>query len=269
MVVGPLEMQPEADARLELGGRSLERRVRGEVRTHLDAGRECSSARAGDGRELGADLSNAVAEGDHHVEPLSDELVEVLGAVRADVDAPPLKDPHGVGMQRLRVAPRARRFDRPGRHVLERAPRPSATGRCFPCTRTTPACGDARPGAVGPRPGQATTPDAGHRPQPAAPPGSGEIDGVVAVAAVRRTATGGHSPPSRSDASGTRPGSGARRPAGSAPAPLGRSAPVPQQPPPKRIAAKRTNDGGWSAAGRARSAAPPRTVPDRAANRSN
>ena len=37
-------------------------------------------------RELGTDLADAVAQGDHEVEALGHELVEVLGAVRADVD---------------------------------------------------------------------------------------------------------------------------------------------------------------------------------------
>ena len=37
-------------------------------------------------RELGTDLADAVAQRDHEVEPLRDELVEVLGPVRADVD---------------------------------------------------------------------------------------------------------------------------------------------------------------------------------------
>ena len=46
---------------------------------------QCTSSRVR--RELRADLADAVAQRDHHVEALRDELVEVLGAVRADVDA--------------------------------------------------------------------------------------------------------------------------------------------------------------------------------------
>ena len=64
-------------------------------------------------RELGADLPNAVAQRDHRVEPLGDELVEVLGAVGADVDAPFLQDADRVRVQRLGMAPRAGGVDRP------------------------------------------------------------------------------------------------------------------------------------------------------------
>ena len=83
-------------------GRTLERGV-GNAPVH----------ELGAGRELRADLSNAVAQRDHRVEPLGDELVDVLGAVRADVDSTLLKDADGVGMQWFRMATRARRFDRP------------------------------------------------------------------------------------------------------------------------------------------------------------
>jgi hypothetical protein len=36
--------------------------------------------------ELRADLANSVAQRDHRVEPLRAEFIDVLGAVRADVD---------------------------------------------------------------------------------------------------------------------------------------------------------------------------------------
>ena len=55
---------------------------------------QCTSSRVR--RELRADLPDAVAQRDHHVEALRDELVEVLGAVRADVDPALLHDPHRV-----------------------------------------------------------------------------------------------------------------------------------------------------------------------------
>ena len=70
-------------------------------------------------RELGADLSNAVAQRDHDVEPLGDELAEVLGAVRTDVDATLLENADGIGMQWLRMATGAGGFDRPARQVDE------------------------------------------------------------------------------------------------------------------------------------------------------
>ena len=82
------EREQEADAGLELGGGALERRVGGAVGRTLE--RRVGDApvdELGSRRELRADLANAVAQRDHRVEPLGAELVEVLGAVGADVDA--------------------------------------------------------------------------------------------------------------------------------------------------------------------------------------
>ncbi len=70
-------------------------------------------------RELRADLTNAVAQCDHRVESLGAELIEVFGAVGADVDPVRVKDPDRVGMQRLRTAAGADSLDRTRRHVLE------------------------------------------------------------------------------------------------------------------------------------------------------
>ena len=70
-------------------------------------------------RELGADLANAIAQRDHQVEGLRDELVEVLAPIAAEVDASLADHAHGVGMQRLGVAPGADCLDRPRRELLE------------------------------------------------------------------------------------------------------------------------------------------------------
>jgi hypothetical protein len=56
------------------------------------------------GRELRAHLANAIAQGDDRVEPLRDELVKVLRAVTADVDATPSEDANGIRMKRFRMA---------------------------------------------------------------------------------------------------------------------------------------------------------------------
>src|SRR5258708_39555474 len=82
------QMQKKADTRLELGRRAFESRVGGTL------GRTCE-CRVGNApvhelrvrRELAAHLADAVAQRDHQVEPPREELVEVLAAIRADVDA--------------------------------------------------------------------------------------------------------------------------------------------------------------------------------------
>src|SRR5438876_1188816 len=108
------QVKQKADARLELGGSAFESRGGG---TRARAN-ECRVGNAPVhelrvGRELGADLSDAVAQRDHEVEPHCEELVEVLGAVRADIDAPFAHDPDRVRMQRFGMAPTANGFDRP------------------------------------------------------------------------------------------------------------------------------------------------------------
>ena len=192
------QVEPEADARLELGRGAFERRVRGTVGRTLE--RRVGNApvhELGAGRELGADLSNAVAQRDHRVEPLGDELVEVLGAVRADVDA-------------TLAAGRGRRWDaaasdgcprsplRSPRPTCARAaPRRSGTARCSPCTGTTPAAGDANARSVDGSAGSRCEPQRGMQRTARGLqrlPAGGEVDGVVAVAAVRRTATRRHEP---------------------------------------------------------------------------
>ena len=228
--------------RLELGGGALERRVRRPVGRALER-------RVGDApvdelglrRELGADLADAVAQRDHHVEALRDELVEVLGAVAADVDAALAHHAHRVGMQRLRVAAGADGLDRARRHAARAAPRRSATGRCSRCTGTAPAVGDAA--SVGR--GRSAAPARAAEPGCSAPPAALQLlarqaarsIGVVAVAADRPSCGA----PTRgrrraAGAGGTTPGSAAR------PTSVHQLADGPiavhelvQQPPPQRV----------------------------------
>src|SRR5262249_7852777 len=100
------QLQQEADARLELDGGALERGIRRSVARAVE--RRVGNApvcEARLGREFGTDLSDAVAQGDHHVEALRDELVQVLGAIPADVDAALAQYSNRVRMQRFGVAP--------------------------------------------------------------------------------------------------------------------------------------------------------------------
>ena len=53
--------------------------------------------RSGCDGKLGTDLADAVAQRDHEVEALGHELVQVLGSVRADVDAALLHHPYRIG----------------------------------------------------------------------------------------------------------------------------------------------------------------------------
>ena len=167
-------------------GRTLERRVGNAPVDEL-----------GSGRERRAHLANPVAQRDHGVEPLGDELVEVLGAVRADVDSTLPQDADRVGMQRLRDGSRRspRRSPRPT--CARAAPRPSGTARCSPCTGTTPAAGDANAAVRGQAGAPAASRSAGCSAAARALErlsAGGEVDRVVAVAAVRRAATRRHQP---------------------------------------------------------------------------
>src|SRR4051812_11240312 len=107
--IGVDRSDEEADAGLELGGGALEGLVVDWLR---DAPVEGLGA-----RELAADLAPAVPEADHVVEALARELVEVLGAPRRDVDAALAHHAHGVGVERLGAAARARRADGAAREV--------------------------------------------------------------------------------------------------------------------------------------------------------
>src|SRR5688572_15996311 len=85
-------LELESDASRELVSGALERGVRGAVRRTLEprvGHAPVHELRAR--RELRAHLANAIAERDHLVEALRDELVDVLRAVRADVDVSPLE----------------------------------------------------------------------------------------------------------------------------------------------------------------------------------
>ena len=186
-------MEQEPDAGLELGRGAFERGIGRAVVRALE--RRVGNApvhELGVRRELGTDLADAVAQRDHEVEPLATELVEVLGSVRADVDAALLHDPHRVGMERLRIAARATRLRSFPPTSARAAPRRSAIVRCSRCTGTRPAAGDReRPGGRGVG-GVGTS----HRPGCSAPPAAcscspqrDEVDGVVAVPAIGRAAT--------------------------------------------------------------------------------
>ena len=60
-----------------------------------------------------------IAQRDHDVEALRDELIQMLDPVPADVDPALLHHPHCVGVQRLRMAAGRRSYDCPFRHRLE------------------------------------------------------------------------------------------------------------------------------------------------------
>src|SRR3954453_23000400 len=106
------------DAGLELGGSAFERRVglavggagRGGIR---DAPVHESRMRG----ELGADLTDAVAQRDHDVELAGGELLETLGTLCTDVDAASAHDPYGFRVEWLRVAARTRGDDPPIREI--------------------------------------------------------------------------------------------------------------------------------------------------------
>ena len=66
-----------------------------------------------------ADLPDPVADGDHAVEALIEELVEVLGPPARQVDAVGLHHPHRVRMQASRLAAGAERLHAAVGEVLE------------------------------------------------------------------------------------------------------------------------------------------------------
>ena len=140
-------------------------------------------------------LSHSVIDA---VETLRGELVEVLGAVRTDVDAALLHDSYRVPMQRLRVAPGARGFDRSQRKVLE-----ERGGDLGACTVSRAEEQHARSAARPSRRHRQTRLES----QPGMERGTRgeqlvlttkEIERVIAVTAVGRAATASTSPPSRS-----------------------------------------------------------------------
>ena len=216
--------------RLELVGGALERGVRGAVRRALE--RRVGDApvhELGVGRELRAHLSDAVAEGDHGIEALGGELVEVLGAVGADVDAPPCGARGRRSGAAAWVAAGAAGLDRAGRQVLEQRLcdlRPSAVAGAeeqhpAPASRRSSARGRWRRPRVQRR-------DGAHRRRRAAPrgrrrgrSGSSCRGGPLSCAGRTRSRRRG------AGASGTTPGSAVRRPASSTPPRPDRCAPAP------------------------------------------
>ncbi len=109
-----------ADARVDFGG------GRPEGRVGVRSGRR---RRVGDApvdppgivAEVGADLTRLVAQGDHRIEALAGEGVQVPGAAVGEVDAEVLPhDPHRVGMQcGLGMCSGAARFDAAIRAVAQ------------------------------------------------------------------------------------------------------------------------------------------------------
>src|SRR4051812_7617596 len=103
----------EADARLELDGRTLERRQGLLVAPRLTRRvRDAPVDEVWRSGERGADLADAIAEADHAVEAKVGDLADRLRAPRGDVDATVEHDAHGIGMERLGVAARAEGTDR-------------------------------------------------------------------------------------------------------------------------------------------------------------
>ena len=186
----------------------------------------------GSRRERGADLANAVAQGDHRCRIAGSGTRRGAWCGSLLMSSPyERRTRTAFGMQRLRVAAGACGVDRTRPTSARAAPRRSATAHCCRCTGTTPAVDDASSCARGHvRRDDGETQrrvqrGAGALQRLAA---GGEVDRVVAVAAVRRAAPSASPDRHRgADAGGTTPGSAARRPAPSTPARSDRSARAP------------------------------------------
>jgi hypothetical protein len=141
--------------------------------------------------ELRTDLANAVAQGDHVIEVLVSEHAQVRRRAAAYVDASFAHHPDGVRVQRLGVAARAGGGHRPAGQVLKEG------------------LGHLRPGAVPGAQGQHAGPCPGPRGPGRDEPQSRmqrrasrgqqfaaarEVDGVVGVPAIGRTAPRRHQP---------------------------------------------------------------------------
>ena len=142
--------------------------------------------------EFGADLADAVAQGDHVVEPPPGELAQVLGPAaamsipRSRMTRTAFGAPASDGCRRCRTAPPESRSVSASA-ICER--------RCCRCTGT--ARGRGRRGGSGAA-ARAASPGCSAAPAPAAARRSGQIQRVVGVAAVRDTAARHDQPPSRS-----------------------------------------------------------------------
>ena len=191
-----------------------------------DPGR--SSARGPGATGTRAHLPDPVAQRDHDVEAPPDELVDVLRAVRADVDPTLPHDADRVGMQRLRATAGRRGDDPPVRHRLEQrfgdlrtgaVPRAqeqdALAGAASPACRWVPAVAQRR----------ARARDAARRPQPGAAPGT-RRDRRCSSCPGRRPSCDASAPARRCAAGpgGTTPGSAARPGGRSAPGRRGRCA---------------------------------------------
>ena len=160
-------------------------------------GRARSNGRARAAPGTRADLANAVTQGDHRVESLRAELVEVLRSSLADVEPVGPQDADGVGMERSSGCCRRLRRARHPQTSARPAPRRSATEHCCRCTGTTPAARRREPCARGLSGATTARCIAGCSAAPAPSSASrtgGQVDRVVAVATVRRAAPSAHQP---------------------------------------------------------------------------
>ena len=145
--------------------------------------------------EVGADLAHAIAQADHMVEPLPDELLQVLGATALDVEAAFAHHLHGGRVQRLGMAAGADHLHPDAADAAGGWPRPSGTGSCCRSQEQHP---DPRRTA---EPGRAAAAGPGRRPGCSVAAGVGEplaardqIEAVVGVAPVRGAPPHGHQP---------------------------------------------------------------------------
>src|SRR4051794_16592496 len=100
---GPDPGDELTDALVEVRGDLIER-VGLFGKGHRRGVRDAPVSRGRSAGELGAHLTHLVAQGDHVIEALAPEPVERLRAVARDVDAALGHDPHGSGVEGLRMA---------------------------------------------------------------------------------------------------------------------------------------------------------------------
>jgi hypothetical protein len=131
-------------------------------------------------RELGADLADTVTEGDDEVEGLGGELVQVLGVVRAEVDAPLAHDAGCKGVKWAGVAAGAGHVDgAPGE--------PPEESLCHLRAAAVPGAEEEDPAAGGRAEGRQSKVEAGMEGDAATRESfstAREVDAVVGIAAV-------------------------------------------------------------------------------------
>src|SRR3954468_24511460 len=110
----------KVDPLFEFDGGPLERRGAViEVRSLGGRVRHAPVDGRGPAWELGTDLADLVAQRDDMVELVAGDPIEMRGGVPRDVDASFGHGPHGIGMQRLRMAAGAASPDGVGGAMLE------------------------------------------------------------------------------------------------------------------------------------------------------